>query len=81
MRKGFSPEEACLKTLERIAQKSKLQPHLLNDAGIPRFDLKFYAINKKGVYGAAGMHSGAEFAVHDGESSRIGEQAYLFKKK
>jgi N4-(beta-N-acetylglucosaminyl)-L-asparaginase len=81
MRRGSSPEEACLKTLERIAQTSKGQPHLLNEEGKPSFGLSFYAVNKKGEYGSARMWSGGEFSVHDGKSSRRKEAAYLFKRK
>jgi N4-(beta-N-acetylglucosaminyl)-L-asparaginase len=81
MRRGSSPEEACLKTLERIAQTSKGQPHLLNEEGKPSFGLSFYAVNKKGEYGSARMWSGGEFSVHDGTSSRRKEAAYLFKRK
>jgi N4-(beta-N-acetylglucosaminyl)-L-asparaginase len=81
MRQGASPEEACLKTLERIAQTSKRQPHLCDDKGRPRFGLSFYAINKKGEYGSASMWSGDSFAVHDGSASREGEAAYLFKRE
>ena len=81
MRRGSSPEEACLKTLERIAETSKSQPHLLDDEGKPRFGLSFYAVNKKGEYGSARMWSGGRFAIHDGTSSRREEAAYLFKRK
>lgn len=83
MGRGFSPEEACLKALEKIAQKTQLQPHLLNDEGLPRFDLNFYALNKKGEYGSACMWSEREarFAVHDGKENKVKKSAYLFKKK
>jgi N4-(beta-N-acetylglucosaminyl)-L-asparaginase len=81
MRRGFSPEEACLKTLERIAQTSKGQPHLLNEDGKPSFGLSFYAVNKKGEYGSARMWSGGRFSVHDGTTGRREEAAYLFKRK
>jgi len=81
MRRGFSPEEACLKTLERITDKSKLQPHLLDKDGRPRFGLNFYAINKKGEYGAASMWSDRKFAVHDGKENKFLPTAYLFKRK
>lgn len=79
MRRGYSPEEACLQTLKRIATKSKLQTHLLNEYGLPRFGLKFYAVNKKGEYGAASMWSDGKFAVHDGQENKTVEIAYLFK--
>ena len=81
MRQGLSPEEACLKTLERIAATSKRQPHLLDEEGKPRFGLSFYAINKKGEYGSARMWSGGRFIVHDGTASREEEPAYLFKRR
>ena len=81
MRQGSSPEEACLKTLKRIAETSKLQPHLLDDEGKPGFGLSFYAINKKGEYGSARMWSGGRFAIHDGTTSRREEAAFLFKRK
>ena len=81
MSRGFSPEEACLKSLERIAKKSKLLPHLLNEKGLPRFGLKFYAINKKGEYGGASMWSGANFVVHDGKENILRPAAYLYKKE
>jgi N4-(beta-N-acetylglucosaminyl)-L-asparaginase len=81
MGRGFSPEEACLKSLEAIANKSKLLPHLLNERGIPRFGLNFYAINKKGEYGGASMYSGRNFAVHDGKENKSRPLAYLYKRE
>ena len=85
MSRGFSPEEACLKSLERIAEKSKLLPRLLNEKGLPRFGLNFYAINKKGEYGGASMWSGDEeernFAVHDGKENKLRPIAYLYKRE
>lgn len=81
MRRGFSPEEACLKALERIAQKSSLLPHLINKDALPRFNLSFYAINKKGEYGGASMWSDREFAAHDGNENNKKPLAYLYKRK
>jgi len=81
MSRGSSPEEACLKTLERIANKSKLLPRLLNEEGLPRFGLSFYAINKKGEYGGATMWSGSRYTVHDGKENKRVPSAYLFKRK
>ncbi len=78
---GFSPEEACLKALEKIAEKTKLQPHLLDEEGRPRFGLNFYALNKKGEYGSACMWSGAHYAVHDGRENKLRQAAYLYKRK
>ena len=81
MGQGFSPEEACLKTLERIAVKTKLEPRLLTEDGRPSFGLNFYAINKKGEYGSACIWSEGKYAVHDGAENRLRDSAYLYKGK
>jgi N4-(beta-N-acetylglucosaminyl)-L-asparaginase len=81
MRQGHSPEEACIQALKRIAEKSTGQPRLLNEDGLPRFGLNFYAINKKGEYGGASMWSGSKFAIHDGTENKLIESAYLYKRK
>jgi len=78
---GASPEEACLKALEKIAAKTKLQPRLLNSDGAPRFGLEFYAINNRGEFGSASLWSGSRYAAHDGKENRHRESAYLYKRK
>jgi len=81
MAAGSSPEEACLQALRKIAEKTRLQPHLVDGEGRPRFGLNFYAINKKGEFGSASLWSGARYAVHDGTENRLREAAYLYKRK
>ena len=81
MGRGMSPEEACLKALEKIAEKTRLQPHLLNAAGLPDFGLSFYAINKKGEFGSATMYSGGRYAAHDDDENKLRESAFLFKRQ
>jgi len=81
MSMGKSPEEACLKALERIANTSKRLPHLLDDNGRPRFGLNFYAVNKKGEYAGASMWSGSRYAVHDGKENTRKPCAFLFKRE
>jgi N4-(beta-N-acetylglucosaminyl)-L-asparaginase len=78
---GLRPEEACLKTLEKIDFMTKLEPRLLTEDGRPSLGLNFYAINKKGEYGAACMWSGSDYAVHDGAENRLRDCAYLYKRK
>jgi len=80
MGRGASPEEACLKALEYVAAKAKLSPLLLTKEGKPNFGLSFYALNKKGEYGAATMYSGGQFAVHNGRENRMLKTAYLFER-
>jgi N4-(beta-N-acetylglucosaminyl)-L-asparaginase len=78
---GSSPEEACLKTMQVVADTAKLQPRLLNEDGLPNFGHSFYALNKKGEYGSASMWSGHRYAVHDGQENRHKDSAYLYKRK
>jgi N4-(beta-N-acetylglucosaminyl)-L-asparaginase len=81
---GMSPEQACLKTMETIAEKAKLWPRRLNmtdTEGRPRFGLNFYALNKKGEFGAASMFEGGDYVVHDGTENKLRECAYLYKHK
>lgn len=80
MRQGKSPEEAGLGALQRIAENT-VEPYLLDDKGRPRFDVKFYLINKQGEFAGCSMWSGAQYAAHDGTSNRLHDTAYLFRKE
>jgi N4-(beta-N-acetylglucosaminyl)-L-asparaginase len=80
MRQGKSPEDACLMACKRIAAQTKMK-RLLDDQGRPKFDVTFYAMNKRGEFGGAAIWSGAKFAVNTGEKeSRLLDAAYLFKR-
>jgi len=78
MRAGDSPEEAGLKVLRRIAENTR-EPYLLDDSGRPKFQLIFYVLNKKGECAGTALWSGPKYAVHDGQTNRLREAAYLFK--
>lgn len=80
MRQGKGPEEACLMACERIAKQTKMR-RLRDAEGRPNFDVRFYAINKRGQYGSAGIWSGGTFAVNTGEKeSRTMNSAFLYKR-
>ncbi len=78
MRQGMAPEQACLKTLERVVAAT--EPRLLDDRGRPRFNLNFYAVSKDGRYGAGAIWSGAQFAVADSRGARLENSAFLYKR-
>jgi N4-(beta-N-acetylglucosaminyl)-L-asparaginase len=85
MRQGKHPRDACLEVLKRIAAVTK-DKRLLDKKGRPNFGIKFYAVNKKGEYGAASMWSSpankpAKFAVADSRGARLEDCAYLFEGK
>jgi N4-(beta-N-acetylglucosaminyl)-L-asparaginase len=79
MRAGKSPEQACLDACKRIVEHNKMR-RLKDDSGRPTFNVNFYAMNKRGEYGAAAIYSGSKFAVHDGTTARLLDAAYLYKK-
>jgi N4-(beta-N-acetylglucosaminyl)-L-asparaginase len=75
MRRGKSPEEACLEALARIARNYNNDKKKLST-----FHIFFYALNKDGAHGAASLwrnhyeekqHS--VYAVHDGTAARLAE--------
>ncbi|HMJ64786.1 MAG TPA: N(4)-(beta-N-acetylglucosaminyl)-L-asparaginase [Candidatus Binatia bacterium] len=81
MRQGKSPEAACLMACERIAKQTKMR-RLLDDDGRPNFDVRFYAINKRGEYGSASLWSGGTYVINTGEKqSKKLDSVFLFKKQ
>ncbi|MEE9225075.1 MAG: N(4)-(beta-N-acetylglucosaminyl)-L-asparaginase [Bacteroidota bacterium] len=80
MMQGKSPEKACLSACQRIVDHNRMR-RLRDDAGRPNFDVKFYAVNKRGEYGSASIWSGGQYALHDGRENKLRDSAYLFKKK
>ncbi len=79
MRQGMSPEQALLKTMERVIAMT--EKRLLNGRGRPYFDLQFYAINKKGEWAGATAYEGGKYSVCDAQGARHLDMAYLFKKE
>lgn len=77
MRRGMAPTDAALETLKRVVAMTP--PRLLNEQGRPKFQLNFYAVNKKGETGAAALYP-SKYAVHDGSKAEVRDTAYLFDR-
>jgi N4-(beta-N-acetylglucosaminyl)-L-asparaginase len=77
MRRGMKPTDACLETLKRVVAAT--EPRLLDERGRPRFGLNFYAVNKRGEFGAASLFP-SRYAAHDGTEAKIRDTAYLFAR-
>lgn len=84
MRKGMSPTDAALEACKRVAANYN------NDmAKLKKFGINFYALNKKGEYGAAslfgysvnarGERKRAQYAVHDGKDNKLHDAAYVYE--
>ncbi|MFQ5537538.1 MAG: N(4)-(beta-N-acetylglucosaminyl)-L-asparaginase [Gemmatimonadota bacterium] len=80
MRQGMHPTDACLEALRRIVHWT-VEDRLLDEDGRPAFNVNYYAVNKKGEFGAAAIWAGARFAVNTRGGSRLEDSAYLFQRR
>ena len=64
--------------LRRAVQMTEAR--LLDPQGRPRFGLTFYAVNKKGEFGAAAFRP-TRFAVADAQGARYVDTASLFDRE
>ena len=69
MRAGYSPEQACKKTVERIVKR--------NTKKAADIQVGFVAINKKGEYGAYAIQKGFSFAVKSNQEERVHQSKFL----
>lgn len=76
MRRGLTPTDACLETLKRVV---RLTPPRLLKNGRPTFNLNFYAVNKRGEFGAASLYP-SRYAAHDGKSGSLRDTAHLYER-
>lgn len=77
MRRGMKPTDACLETLKRVVAAT--EPRLIDAQGRPKFGLNFYAVNKRGEFGAASLFP-SRYAAHDGTEAKLRDTAYLFPR-
>jgi N4-(beta-N-acetylglucosaminyl)-L-asparaginase len=77
MRRGMAPTDACLATLKRVVGQTP--PRLLHPDGRPRFNLSFYAVNKRGDFGSASFYP-TRYAAHDGKDGALRDAAHLFRR-
>jgi N4-(beta-N-acetylglucosaminyl)-L-asparaginase len=80
MRKGMSPNDACLEALHRVARNYNSDKKKLGT-----FHIYFYALNKDGVHGSASLwrngydpNKRAKYAVHDGTEGHLEDCAAYF---
>jgi N4-(beta-N-acetylglucosaminyl)-L-asparaginase len=85
MRRGLSPADACLEACKRVAAS-----YNNNLAKLRRFNINFYALNKRGEHGAASLWGynvrrttgelrRTTYAVNDGRDNKLHESAYLYE--
>jgi N4-(beta-N-acetylglucosaminyl)-L-asparaginase len=78
MRQGMTPTDACLATLKRVVAMTP--PRRLDGQGRPTFGLQFYAVNKAGDYGCAGLVPTTYAACDEANGARILDGAFLYPR-
>jgi N4-(beta-N-acetylglucosaminyl)-L-asparaginase len=78
MRQGMSPDQACMKTIDRVIAMTERR--LLDPAGRPLFDLQFYALHRDGRFGSATAYEGARFSVADASGARLVPMKFKFAR-
>ncbi len=71
MRQGMSPKDAGMAALARIRDNT-VESRLLNERGLPAFDVRFFILNTAGEYAGVAMYGTGEsmFAVCDENGAR-----------
>lgn len=59
LREGLHPKDAGMEALRRVTA-STVEKRLLNDRGLPNFNLRFFVLNKKGEYAGVAMYASGE---------------------
>jgi N4-(beta-N-acetylglucosaminyl)-L-asparaginase len=79
MERGDTPEEACLRVLRSIVERTR-ERRLLDAHGRPAFNVTMYALRQDGLTGSASMHEGYEHVVWEGGAAQVRRCAFLFPK-
>ena len=77
MRRGMKPADAAVETLKWGVALTPAR--LLLPNGKPRFQLVYYAVNKKGEAAAASLYPGS-YATYDGTGAVLRDTAHLYER-
>ena len=78
MRQGMSPDQACMKTIDRVIAMTERR--LLDAKGRPLFDLEFFALSRDGRFGSACAYEGVRFSVADASGARLVPMKFKFAR-
>ncbi len=63
MRRGQHPKDAGMEALRRI-KDATIEERLLNDRGLPNFNVKFYIVNRQGDYAGVSLYAPDDSSVY-----------------
>ena len=72
MRQGRHPKDAAIAAFARV-RASTVEKRLLNQRGLPSFQLKFYALDRQGRHAGVAMYGGPDvnYAVATGDGAKL----------
>lgn len=70
MRRGMHPKDACVYAAKNVMRMTKAK-HLVRDDGKPNFNVKWYAVDKKGRHGGGAIQPGGTYALCDEDGPRL----------
>ncbi|MBM3750141.1 MAG: N(4)-(beta-N-acetylglucosaminyl)-L-asparaginase [Acidimicrobiia bacterium] len=71
MRRGKHPKDAGMEACRRI-QRNTIEQRLLNDRGLPNFNINFYVVNARGEHAGVALYSrNGQYAVCDAKGGRL----------
>jgi N4-(beta-N-acetylglucosaminyl)-L-asparaginase len=72
MRQGRHPKDAAIEAFKRV-RASTVEKRLLNQRGLPNFQLKFYALDRQGRHAGVAMYGGPDvnYAVATGDGAKL----------
>jgi N4-(beta-N-acetylglucosaminyl)-L-asparaginase len=59
LRRGVHPKDAGMEALTRI-RANTVEQRLLNDRGLPKFNVRFFVLNKRGEFAGVSMYAAGE---------------------
>jgi N4-(beta-N-acetylglucosaminyl)-L-asparaginase len=59
MRRGMTPKDAAMEALKRI-RANTVERRLRNDRGEPNFNIRFFVLNKQGIFAGCSMYAAGE---------------------
>lgn len=69
MRQGLHPKDAGMGALRRIVEQT-VDARLLDDDGLPRFNVNFYVLARDGRHAGVALRGGGRYAVCDARGAR-----------
>lgn len=79
IRNGKHPKDACVYAAQNIVRLTRAK-HLVRPDGKPAFNVKFYAVDKKGRHGGAAIWAGGKYACFDAKGNRKEDLAYALER-